>query len=188
MDELGHVKWFSKLDLRSEYHQIRVVPADTPKTAFRTWDGHYEFLVLPFGLTNAPSTFQATMNDLLRPHLRKFVLVFFDDILIYSPSIVDHLAHLKIVLDLLVSNQFFAKFSKCVFAVDSVHYLGHIISSGTMTQDPSKVAAIKDWPPPRSLSALRGFLGLTGFYRRFVRNYAILAAPLTDLLRGSKFT
>lgn len=182
------LNFFSKLDLRSGYHQIRVFPPDTPKTAFRTCDGHYEFLVLPFGLTNAPSTFQAAMNDLLRLHLRKFVLVFFDDILIYSPSYATHLTHLQIVLDLLVTNEFYAKFVKCVFAVNSIHYLGHIISEGTTHPDPSKVTAIKEWPLPRSLTALRGFLDLTGFYRRFVRNYASLAAPLTDLLRNSKFT
>lgn len=188
LDELAHAKFFSKLDLRSGYHQIRVKPTDTPKTAFRTWDRHYEFMVLPFGLTNASATFQAAMNDLLWPHLRKFVLVFFYDILIYSPSYAAHLFHLRLILNLLVTNQFYAKFSKCVFAVTSVHYLGHIISEGTMTPDPSKIAAIKDWQPPRSLMALRGFLGLTGFYRRFVRNYATLATPLTDLLRGSVFT
>lgn len=188
LDELANAKFSSKLDLRSGYHQIRVHPTDTPKTAFRTCDGHYEFMVLPFGLTNAPSTFQAAMNDLLRPYLRKFVLVFFDDILIYNSTYVDHLSHLHTVLNLLVTNQFFAKLSKCVFAVSSVHYLGHIISDGTMAPDPSKVAAIKEWPMPRSLSQLRGFLGLTGFYRRFVRNYATLATPLTDLLRQNKFT
>ena len=160
---------------------------DTHKTAFRTFDGHYEFLVMPFGLTNAPSTFQSAMNDLLRPYLRKFVLVFFDDILIFSSNFTDHLNHLQVIFNLLQSNQFVVKLSKCVFAVDKVHYLGHVISKGTVAPDPEKVKAILDWPPPRSLTALRGFLGLTGFYRRFVRHYASLAAPLTDLLRSTNF-
>nr|KYP68328.1 Retrotransposable element Tf2 [Cajanus cajan] len=160
-------------------------PSDTHKTAFRTHDGHYEFLVMPFGLTNAPATFQAAMNDLLRPHLRKFVLVFFDDILIYSSSVTDHLIHVDLILQLLAHHSYFAKLSKCSFAVSSIHYLGHIISAQGVQPDPSKVQAILDWPPPRNLTALRGFLGLTGFYRRFIRHYAALAAPLTDLLRST---
>ncbi|XP_058784061.1 uncharacterized protein LOC131658827 [Vicia villosa] len=188
LDELGSATIFTKIDLCSGYHQIRVASEDTHKTAFRTFDGHYEFLVMPFGLTNAPSTFQSAMNDLLRPYLRKFVLVFFDDILIYSPTFHDHLVHLQVVFDLLKANSFYAKMSKCVFAVDKVDYLGHVISVGGVAPDPEKVKAILDWPPPRSLTTLRGFLGLTGFYRRFVRNYATLAAPLTDLLRSNKFT
>ncbi|XP_058777144.1 uncharacterized protein LOC131651501 [Vicia villosa] len=187
-DELGSASLFTKIDLRSGYHQIRVTPEDTHKTAFRTFDGHYEFLVMPFGLTNAPSSFQAAMNDLLRPYLRRFVLVFFDDILIYSSCLADHVHHLTLILTLLSTNQFFAKLSKCVFAVSKVDYLGHIISANGVTPDPSKIQAVLDWPRPRSLTTLRGFLGLTGFYRRFVRHYASHAAPLTDLLRFTKFT
>ncbi|XP_058746621.1 uncharacterized protein LOC131619549 [Vicia villosa] len=187
LDELGNATYFTKLDLRSGYHQIRVASEDTHKTAFRTFDGHYEFLVMPFGLTNAPSTFQSAMNDLLRPYLRKFVLVFFDDILIYSANFDDHLAHLQVIFDLLKSHAFVVKLPKCVFAVKQVNYLGHIISVGGVAPDPEKVQAMLDWPTPRSLTSLRGFLGLTGFYRRFVKNYATLAAPLTDLLRSTKF-
>ncbi|XP_058784831.1 uncharacterized protein LOC131659692 [Vicia villosa] len=187
LDELGSAKVFTKLDLRSGYHQIRMASEDTHKTAFRTFDGHYEFLVMPFGLTNAPSTFQSAMNDLLRPYLRKFVLVFFDDILIYSTNFSDHLAHLQIIFQLLMTNFYVVKLSKCVFAVSTVHYLGHVISMGTVAPDAEKIKAILDWPQPRSLTALRGFLGLTGFYRRFVKKYASLAAPLTDLLRSTKF-
>lgn len=188
LDELGNAKFFTKLDLRSGYHQIRLFPLDTHKTTFRTCDGHYEFLVLPFRLTNAPSTFQSAMNDLLRPYLRKFVLVFFDDILIYNPSFEEHLIHLELILELLITNNFFAKFSKCDFAVTMVHYLGHLISEGVMQPDPEKIQAILNWPQPRSLSMLRGFLGLPGFYRKFIKGYTSLAAPLTDLLRGNTFT
>ncbi|XP_058766610.1 uncharacterized protein LOC131640216 [Vicia villosa] len=188
LDELGNETIFTKINLRLGYHQIRVATEDTHKTAFRTFDGHYEFLVMPFGLTNAPSTFQSAMNELLRPYLRKFVLVFFDDILIFSSSLSDHLVHLDIIFNALKSNSFVAKFSKCVFAVDKVHYLGHVISAGNVAADPEKIQAILDWPVPRSLTALRGFLGLTGFYRRFVRHYATLAAPLTDLLRSTTFS
>lgn len=187
LDELGNAQYFTKLDLRSGYHQICVASEDTHKTTFRTFDGHYEFLVMPFGLTSAPSTFQSAMNDLLRPYLRKFVLVFFDDILISSANFIDHLTHLQVVFGQLKSHAFVVKLTKCVFAVKHVHYLGHVISVGGVPPDPEKVQAMLDWPTPRSLMALRGFLGLTDFYRCFVKKYATLAAPLPDLLRSTKF-
>lgn len=160
LDKLHGASYFSKIDLWSGYHQIRLAQEDIPKTGFRTFDGHYEFLVMPFGLTNAPSTFQAAMNDLLRPYLRKFILVFFDDILIFSPTWSTHLKHLEQILKLLLQHQFFAKFSKCQFGVRSVEYLGHIISAQGVQADPSKLEAIKEWPRPNSLTALRAFLGL----------------------------
>lgn len=143
---------------------------------------------MPFDLTNAPSTFQAAMNDLLRPFLRKFALVFFDDIPIYSHSWADHLLHVEQVLSLLFTNQFFPKFSKCSFGVTVVEYLGHIISNQGVQADPGKLQAIVEWPAPTSLTTLRAFLGLTGFYRRFVKGYATIASPLTDLLRTSTFS
>lgn len=142
LDELHGANYFSKIDLRSGYHQIRLAQEDIPKTGFRTFDGHYEFLVMPFGLTNAPSTFQAAMNDLLRPYLRKFVLVFFYDILIYSQSWTDHLLHVDQVLSLLLANQFYAKLTKCHFGVNSVDYLGHIITGQGVQADPRKLQAI----------------------------------------------
>lgn len=138
---------------------------------------------MPFGLSNAPSTFQSAMNDLLRPFLRKFVLVFFDDILVYSDSFTAHLDHLRCILQLLSENHYYAKLSKCVFGVQSISYLGHIITGTGVFPDLEKVKAIQDWPVPLTLTALRGFLGLTSFYRRFIRNYAAVAAPLTDLLK-----
>ncbi|XP_057992322.1 uncharacterized protein LOC131173819 [Hevea brasiliensis] len=184
LDELNGARYFTKLDLKSGYFQVRIVAEDVEKIAFCTHHGHFEFLVMPFGLTNAPSTFQELMNEVFQPSLRKFIMVFFDYILIYSKTWEDHLQHVHIVFQLLCSHQLFLKRSKCSFGEEQVAYLGHVISAAGVTVDTSKISAILEWPPPTSIKALRGFLGLAGYYRKFICNYGQLASPLTKAIRA----
>lgn len=183
LDELAGAQWFTKLDLRSGYHQICLADGDQHKTAFQTHHGLFEFLVMPFGLTNAPASFQSLMNQVFSALLRKCVLVFVDDILVYSSTLEKHISDLRDVLMLLQQNQLLVKFSKCSFAKQELEYLGHIIGRNGVATDPSKLSAVVQWPKPKTLKDLRGFLGLTGYYRRFIRHYGILAQPLTHLLK-----
>jgi len=187
LDELSGARVFTKLDMKAGYHQIRMLQEDEYKTAFKTHQGHYQFRVMPFGLTNAPATFQCLMNEILQPFLRKFVLVFLDDILIYSPSMDSHLQHLELVLQTMRKHQLYLKESKCTFARDSLEYLGHIISSTRVATDPSKISDMLKWPIPTSMTELRAFLGFTGYYRKFVQGYGTISKPLTQILRLKQF-
>ena len=160
---------------------------DEFKTAFKTHHGQFQFRVMPFGLATAPGTFQCVMNFLFAGPNRKFVRVFMDDILIFSFTLEEHLEHLQSVFDILKENQLCVKESKCVFAQNSLEYLGHIISDQGVATDPVKTEAMLKWPVPTNVTELRGFLGLTGYYRKFVRNYGMLARPLTSLLKKQSF-
>ncbi|GJV28848.1 putative reverse transcriptase domain-containing protein [Tanacetum coccineum] len=172
---------YSKIDLRSGYHQLRVREEDIPKTAFRTRYGHYEFQVMPFGLTNAPAVFMDLMNRVCKPYLDKFVIVFIDDILIYSKNKQEHAEHLKLILELLKKEQLYAKFSKCEFWIPKVQFLGHVIDSQGIHMDPAKIKSVKDWASPKSATEIRQFLGLAGYYRRFIEGFSKIAKPMTKL-------
>ena len=185
-DELGVARIFTKLDLRAGYHQIRIHSEDVFKTAFRTHDGHFEFLVMPFGLTNTPYI-PAAMNDIFRPLLRQSTIVFFADILIYSPTLEDHTTNLHEVFSILASHSFFVKLSECTFCTYSVDCLGHLFEGGQLGVDPSKIEAMVAWPTPSTIKQLRGFLCLTGYYKRFIAGYASIATPLTELLKKEAF-
>jgi hypothetical protein len=163
-DQLVGAKVFSKIDLRLGYHQIKIRSSDIPKTAFSTRYGLYEFLVMSFGLTNAPAYFLYLMNSVFMNELDKFVVVFIDDILIYSKNEAEHAKHLRIVLQRLRDHKLYAKFSKCEFWLDSVKFLGHTISMDGISVDPKKVQEVMDWKPPKSVHQIRSFLGLAGYY------------------------
>ncbi|KAI2648698.1 Transposon Tf2-9 polyprotein [Labeo rohita] len=172
---------FTKLDLRNAYHLVRIRRGDEWKTAFNTPRGHFEYLVMPFGLSNSPGVFQALVNDVLRDMVDQFIYVYLDDILIFSSSLQEHVQHVRRVLQRLLENGLFVKAEKCDFHAQSVPFLGYIVSAEGMRMDPEKIKAVVDWPSPDSRKALQRFLGFANFYRRFIRNYSQLAAPLTAL-------
>jgi len=187
-DHVRGASVFSKLDLRSGYHQVRIKEEDIFKTAFRTRYGHYEFVVMPFGLTNAPTSFMCLMNSVLSKYLDKFVIVFIDDILIYSKNEQEHKEHLRIILQILREQQLYAKFSKCEFFQSKIQYLGHIISKEGISVDPDKIKAITEWSVPKDVSDVRSFMGITGYYRRFIEGFSKIAYPITSLQKkGTKF-
>ncbi|KAL0559098.1 hypothetical protein IC582_003688 [Cucumis melo] len=187
-DQLQGATVFSKIDLRSGYHQLRIKDEDVPKTAFRSRYGHYEFIVMSFGLTNAPAVFMDLMNRVFREFLNTFVIVFIDDILIYSKTEAEHERHLRMVLQTLRDNKLYAKFSKCKFWLKQVSFLGHVVSKAGVSVDPAKIEAVTGWTRPSTVSEVRSFLGLAGYYRRFVENFSRIATPLTQLTRkGAPF-
>ncbi|GKA56707.1 putative reverse transcriptase domain-containing protein [Tanacetum coccineum] len=185
-DQLQGSSVYSKIDLRSGYHQLRVRDEDIPKTAFRTRYGHYEFQVMPFGLTNAPAVFMDLMNRVCKPYLDKFVIVFIDDILIYSCNKQEHANHLRIILELLRKEKLYAKFSKCDFWIRIVQFHGHLIDSQGLHVDPAKIEVVKNWTSPTTPTEVRQFLGLTGYYRRFIEGFSKIAKPLTKLTQKNK--
>ncbi|GBG61076.1 hypothetical protein CBR_g18668 [Chara braunii] len=181
LDAAGGCKVFSKIDLKSGYHQIEVDPADQHKTAFKTRDGLYEFTVMPFGLTNAPATFQSLMDKVLCEQIGRFVVVYLDDILIFSKSIEEHLKHLEEVLAILKKTQLHLNLEKSEFGRDSVIYLGHRLSAASLEPEATKIEVIRDWPQPVNIRELRSFLGLASYYRKFVPRFSIIAHPWSRL-------
>ena len=187
-DQLQGAKVFSKIDLRSDYHQLKVKQEDIPKTAFLTRYGHYEFLVTPFGLTNALAAFMDVMNRMFKPYLDQFVIAFIDDILVYSKTQDEHEEHLRMVLQILREQKLYAKFKKCEFWLDEVMFWGHVISKDGIFVDPKKVEVVVNWPRPTNVSEIRSFLGLVGYYRRFIEGFSRKEGPLTRLTqKNAKF-
>ena len=180
-EPLTHATIFTKLDLRNAYHLVRVREGDEWRTGFNTHLGHFEYLVMPFGLTNAPAVFQALVNDVLRDFLNTFVMVYLDDILVFSKTLTEHSRHVRQVLQRLLENRLFVKAEKCVFSTNSVEFLGHILEEGRVRADPRKIRAVEEWPRPTDRTQLRRFLGFSNFYRQFIRGFSRVAAPLSAL-------
>ena len=182
-DQWRGARVYSKIDLRTSYHQLRVRETDIPKTAFRTRYGHFEFTVMPFGLTNTPAAFMDLMHMVFQTYLDQFVVVFVDDILIYSQLEWEHEYHLRIVLQLLRDHQLYAKFSKCDIWLTEVRFLGHVVSASGVSVDQEKVEALMGWERPKSVFEIPSFLGLAGYYRRFIEDFSRLATPMMKLTR-----
>jgi hypothetical protein len=187
-DQLAGAQVFSKIDLCSDYHQIKIHDEDIPKMAFSMRYGLYEYLVMSFGLMNALTHFMYLMNSIFMPELDKFVVVFIDNILVYSKSTEDHEEHLRVVLQRLWDHHLYAKFSKCEFWINEVPFLGHMISLEGIVVDPSKVRDVLEWELPKFVHQVRSFLGLAGYYRRFILNFSKISKPITELLKkGTKY-
>ena len=182
-DQLKGASIFSRIGLRSRYHQMRIKDVDVHKTAFQTRYGHYEFLVMPFGLTNALAAFMDLMNRVFQPYVDQFVVVFIDDILVYSKDHESHDTHLRVVLETLRKEQLYVKLSKCEFWLNEVFFLGHIVSKEGIRVDPKKIEVVVEWKPPRNVTEVRSFLGLAGYYRRFFKGFSMTAAPMMRLLQ-----
>ena len=182
-DQLRGARVYSKIDLRTGYHQLRVREIDIPKTMFRTRSGHFEFTVMPFRLTNTPAAFMDLMHRVFQTYLDQFVSVFVDDILIYSQSEWEHEYHLRIVLQLLRDHQLYFKFSKCEFWLTEVRFLGHVVSASGVLVDLEKVEAVMSWERQKSIFKIRSFLGLAVYYRRFIEDLSRIAEPMTRLTR-----
>ena len=185
-DQLKRAKYFSKIDLRSGYHQLKINENDISKTAFVTRYGQFEFTVMSFGLTNAPAYFMNLMNKVFMDELDKFVVVFIDDILIYSKSVQEHEQHLRIVLEKLRVHNLYAKFSKCEFWLEKVAFLGHILTTEGVAVNPEKVETVSNWQQPTNVSEIRSFLELARYYRRFIEGFSKIARPMTKLLKKEK--
>ena len=188
IDDLGNAKYFSVIDLRSGYHQMRIFNDDIPKTGFNTKFGHFEFTVVPFGLTNAPAEFMSMMDRVLKGYIGEFVIAYLDDILVYSTTWDEHIEHIRKVLQKLRDHKLFAKLSKCTFGVKEVEYLGFVLKGGKLAMKETKTKAITAWEVPRSKRELQAFLGLGNYYRRFIRGFSKIARPLTDLTKDVPFT
>jgi hypothetical protein len=185
-DQMKGVSVFSKIDLRSGYHQLKIRESDIPMTAFRTWYGLYEYTVMSFGLTNAPAYFMYLMNKVFMEYLDKFVVVLIDDILIFSKMEEEHEKHLRLVLQKLRSNKLYAKFCKCEFWLTEVAFPGHVISIGGVSVDLSKVKYVLNWMPPTTALETQSFLGLAGYYHLFIKDFSKIAKPMTKLLEKNK--
>lgn len=185
LDRLGEAKIFTKIDLRGAYNLVRIKPGDEWKTAFRTRYGHFEYLVMPFGLTNAPAVFQHMMNDIFREYLDRFVVVYLDDILVYSANAEEHQRHVRLVLEKLRAKGLYAKLEKCYFDQKSVEFLGYIVGEHGTSMDPEKVKSIMEWNAPKSLRDVQCFLGFANFYRQFIKDYSKIVAPLVALTKRS---